>query len=311
VVPQFAQEMFAETRRQGNAVRRFGWLATHPTAATSSVVFPRGGGAATVGIVAENAAKPTADQTYSQVTVNIFVWAGISKLSNQLVADGDPLVADLTARELGSLLGNLEEQKIIAGSGTGEPRGIVNTTGVVTDAYTDATPTTQELVDKIIDSISSFQTAYFMPPNGILMHPRRLAFLQKGKDSSLNYLFNPAGTFRAPGGLGGTIGANSVSTGEVAAMPTLLGLPIGVSTNIPTTFSGGAPGAGTEDVIIIGDWNEAHWFQRQDVTLDASNQTSDAFEKNQTWFRLEERAGFSAERYPTAFRLVAGTGLVP
>jgi len=26
------------------------------------------------------------------------------------------------------------------------------------------------------------------------------------------------------------------------------------------------------------------------LTLDASNQTSDAFEKNQTWFRIEERA---------------------
>src|SRR5439155_22023842 len=26
VVPQFAQEMFAETRRQGNAIRRYGWL---------------------------------------------------------------------------------------------------------------------------------------------------------------------------------------------------------------------------------------------------------------------------------------------
>jgi hypothetical protein len=47
------------------------------------------------------------------------------------------------------------------------------------------------------------------------------------------------------------------------------------------------------------------------VTLDASNQTSDAFEKNQTWFRLEERAGFTAERYPTAFCTIGGTGLVP
>jgi HK97 family phage major capsid protein len=183
----------------------------------------------------------------------------------------------------------------------------VNRAVLAVGSRTDATPTAQELIDKIIDSISSFQSAYFMPPTGILMHPRRLAFLQKGKDTTTNYLFNSPGTFRAPGGLGATIGATSVSTGEVAAMPSLLGLPIGTSTNIPTNI-----GAGTnEDIVIVGDWNEAHWFQRQDVTLDASNQASTAFETNQTWFRLEERAGFSAERYPTAFRVISGTGLVP
>lgn len=86
-------------------------------------------------------------------------------------------------------------------------------------------------------------------------------------------------------------------------MPTLLGLPIGVSTNVPTTLADETAATPTEtaDAIIVGAWNEAHWFQRQDVTLDVSDTAGTAFENNQTWFRLEERAGFSAERYPAAF----------
>lgn len=302
VPPAYMQNMFAETRRQGNALRRYGWLATHPVD-SNQILLPRGAGNASVGIVAENATKPNADQTYTQVTVNTYTWAGISKISNQLLQDSSPTATDLVTRELGSLLGNLEEQKIISGTGTGEPRGILNTTGINT-AATVAT-TGQGQVDAILDLCVLIQTTYFSSPNGILMHPRRLAFLQKSKDTANNYIFNDAGTFRAPGGLFGD-GVTSQTQGTTFSMPTLLGLPVGVSTNIPSNL-----GAGTnEDRIIVADWNEAHWFQRQDITLDVSDTAGTAFETNQTWFRLEERAGFSAERYPTAFGVLTGTGLV-
>lgn len=303
VPPSYLQNLFAETRRQGNALRRYGWLSEHPVD-TNQVLLPLGSGAATVGIVAENAPKPSADQSYGQVTVNIFTWAGISKLSNQLLADSSPTAADLASRELGSLLGNLEEQKILSGSGSGEPRGILNTTGV--GSVTVGTNTAQAIIDAILDAVVNVQTNYFAAPNGILMSPRRLAFLQKGKDTATNYLFNPAGATRAPGGLGANEpGATSVSTGAVMVMPSLFGMPVGVSTNVPTNL-----GVGTnQDVIVVGAWNEAHWFERQAVTLDVSDQAG--FAENQTWFRLEERAGFSAERYPKAFATVGGAGLVP
>lgn len=304
VPPSYLQNMFAETRRQGNSLRRYGWLASHPVT-SNQVLLPKGSGTATVGIVAEGAVKPSADQTFTQVAVNIFVFAGISKISNQLLQDSSPTAVDLVTRELGTLLGNLEEQKIISGSGTGEPRGILNTTGV--NAVTVTATTAQDTIDAILDAIVAIQTTYFASPTGVLMHPRRLAKLSKGKTTDTGYLFNPAGSFHAPSTLYSGSGVTSQSTGTTMTMPTLLGLPVGVSTNIPTNG-----GAGTnQDSVIVGDWNEAHWFSRQDQTLDVSDSAGTAFETNSTWFRLEERAGFSAERYPQAFAVVSGAGLVP
>lgn len=310
VPPAYLQDLFAETRRQGNALRRFGWMSEHPVT-SNQVLFPRGTGNATVGIVAEHATKPSADQTFGQVTVNIFTWAGISKLSNQLLQDSSPTAADMSARELGSLLGNLEEQKILNGSGSGEPRGILNTVGVPSFPIVGVGAATPfETIDRVLDAITSVTSNYFAAPSGILMAPRRLAQLQRGRTADDAYLFNPSGQFHAPGGLGANDpGATSVSTGAVMTMPSLFGLPIGVSTNMPTDLGfidGATPTPGTEDAIIVGAWSEAHWFQRSDVTLDVSDQAGDAWETNATWFRLEERAGFSAERYPQAFAVVTG-----
>lgn len=302
VPPAYLQNLFAETRRQGNALRRYGWLNMIPVE-TNQVLLPRGAGAATFAIVAENTTKPSADQSYTQVTINIFTWAGISKVSRQLVADSSPTVATLVNRELGTLAGNLEEQKVINGTGTGEPRGIMNTTGV--NNVTAGTNTAQAIIDNILDGIVAVQTTYFAPPNGILMHPRRLAFLMKGKDTTNQYLFNPAGTFRAPVGV--PLGVTAQSEGTEASLPMLLGLPVGVSVNVPTNLGGGT----NQDAIIIANWNEAYWFERQDLTLDVSDQAGTAFESNQVWYRLEERAGFSAERYPSAFAVLTGAGLVP
>lgn len=295
VPPQYLQDQFAEVRRAGNTLRRLGWLNVHPVE-TNTLLMPKGGGSATVGWVAENATKPSADQSFSQITINIHTAAGISKLSKQLVDDSSPTAVDLATRELASLMALLEEQAALNGSGTGQPRGILNTTGVNNIAV--GTNTAAAVVDAILDGIVAIQSTYFGAPNGILMHPRRMGFLQKAKDSNGAYLFTSPGS-RAPGAGAG------LGVGQAAF--DLLGLPVGISANIPTNLGVGL----NQDAIIVADWNEAHWFQRQDVTLDASDVAGTAFEQNQVWFRLEQRAGFSAERYASAFSVLSGAGLVP
>lgn len=305
VAPRYANDLFAEARLQGNAIRRYGFLAEHPVT-TNLLYLPVSSGGITASTVAEDATKPTADAAFTQVAVNMYTIAGIAKMTRQLAEDSAPTVEDLVSRELGGKIGNEEERWIVNGSGTNEPRGILNTTGVNAVTYTDATPTGQETLDAIIDAIAAIQQNYFAPANGILMHPRRLAFLQKSKDTQNNYLFNDPGTFRAPGGFSRPVGATSQTTGGVALMPGILGLPVGTSMNVPINL-----GAGTnEDRIIVADWNEAHWFTRTDIRFDTTDQAGTAFEKNEIWIRGEERAGFTAARYPKAFAVVSGTGLI-
>lgn len=308
VPPQWLQELFAGVRRQGNAFRRYGWLNVHQVN-TNQVLIPKGSGSASVGWVAENATKPTADQTFGQITVNVFTAAGISKLSKQLVDDSNPAATELAIQELGALLGILEEQAILYGTGTAQPRGILNTTGV--NAVDLGTATAQAIVDGILDAIVAIQTNYFGAPNGVLLHPRRLAMLQKGKDTTNQYLFNPVSGMGSERGPGGGAGLNADEP-----QWNLLGLPLGISANLPTNVDtagvvGGGTGAATRDLIVVADFNEAHLFQRQEQTLDVSDIAGTAFESNQVWYRMEERLGFTAERYPKAFAVCTGAGLVP
>lgn len=317
VVPQYMQELFAETRRQGNALRSYGFLNIHPVE-SNLIYIPRGAGAASVAIVNENAAKPSTDQSYTQVTVNIYTFAGISKQSKQMVMDSSPTVLDLSTRELGTLLGNKEEQEAYAGTGTNEPLGILNTTGLAIAPQTASdtvngavgtSATAQNIIDQMLNAVVAVATNYYAPPSGAMMHPRRLGFLLKGKDTATNYLFNFAGTFRAPNFNPVMDSVTSMSTGINTPPVSLLGLPLGTSTNIPTNANYGTSGASDQDVIIVGAWQEAHWFQRQDVTLDTSDTAGTSWETNQVWVRCEERAGFTAARYPNAFAVVHGKGL--
>jgi HK97 family phage major capsid protein len=317
VVPRYMQELFAETRRQGNALRSYGWLNVHPVDGTNQIYLPKGGGTATVSIVGEGQTKPSADQTYSQIAVSIYTVAGISKQSKQLAMDSSPTVLDLSTRELGTLLGNYEEQLEIAGTGTGQPLGILNVTGLAiapggsdtVNGGVTTSATAQNIIDQILNAVVAVETQYYAPPNGVLMHPRRLAFLLKGKDTATNYLFNRGGTFRQPTAAPLLDTVTSMSSGTSTPPYDLFGLPIGTSTNIPTNNNYGAAGSSDQDAIIVGAWQEAHVFQRQDVTLDTSDVAGTAFETNQVWIRAEERFGFTAARYPTAFAVVFGKGL--
>jgi HK97 family phage major capsid protein len=317
VVPAYMQDLFAETRRQGNALRSYGWMNIHPVE-TNQVLIPKGTGAATVAIVSENTAKPSADQQYTQIAVNIFTAAGISKQSKQLAMDSTPTVLDLSTRELGTLMGNLEEQKAYSGSGSGEPRGILNVTGLAIAPQTASdtvngavatSATAQAIIDQILNSIVAITSAYFAPPNGAMMHPRRLGFLLKAKDTATNYIFNVQGSFRAPNAEPALRSVTSMSSGIDTPPVSIFGLPIGTSANIPTNANYGTSGNSDQDVIIVGNWNELHWFQRQDVTLDTTDTAGTSWEQNQVWIRCEERWGSTAARYPTAFAVVHGKGL--
>lgn len=308
VVPQYFQDLFAAVRGQGNALRRYGWLNVHPTT-SNAIILPVGGGATTVGWTAEATTKPNSDLSFSQLTLNVFTLAGLGYASLQMLQDADPGITDIVLQDLSLRLGNAEEVAIIKGTGSAQPRGILNTTGI-NDKTTviTASPTAQNIIDGIIDSIAAIQMGYFGAPNGILMHPRRLAFLQKAKDTATNYLFNAPGTFRAPGNFASdNFGVTSVSQGTVAGLPDLFGLPIGVSQNVPTNLT---YGSGTnEDAIIVGAWEEAHWFQRQDVTVDQTTEGAGTFETNQIAYRVEERATFTAARFPSAFTVLGGPGM--
>lgn len=294
VVPDIHQEMFAEVRTAGNALRSLGWINVHQTA-KQIVKIPRGAGSTTVAWTGQNQPAPSSDMDTDQITIEIFKILGITKLTFESDADSDPSAANFAVQDLARRAALLEEATWYSGTGTNEPYGIFNTPATQTKTFGAGADTVQEQIDLVADMLQDLLTNHYAAATGILVHPRRYGFWRKAKDSQNNYLFNPAGSFRAPS----AVAKSQYDAGD------LLGVPLGMSPNLPTNLGSGT----NEDRIIVADWTEAHVWMRSDVQVDYNDRSDTAWTNDQLHARLRIREGFSAERYPKAFSIGGGAGL--
>lgn len=294
VAPEYHQELFAQVRTTANALRALGWVNVHTTN-SNKLHIPRGQGSTTMGWVGQNTPAPSTDQSTDEIQVDIFTAIGIAKATLQVDADSNPAQANLAIEDLAARAAILEEQTWISGSGSGQAYGILNTPGVLTKSYGGTIDTAQEQIDLVFDQYIDVLTNFFAAATGVLVAPRRYAFWRKAKDSNNNYLFNMPGTTRAPG----EVTKNPFDGGDI------LGLPIGISNNVPINLGGGT----NEDRIIVGYWPEAHAFVRLDQQIDFNDKSDTAWANAQTQVRLMLRQGFTAARYPKAFSVGGGAGL--
>lgn len=259
----------------------------------------------TAGWVAELATKPESTaMTLASVTANVFTAAGLATISNQLLQDSNPSIDGLVTADLAKRLTALEETAFIAGTGSGQPLGILNTPGLgstnIATARTNEATDIPILINAILDAIATIQTNWG-DPTAILMHPRTWTRLLKAQISTggaylIGQPLNQLGpdvtsprTIRNPqtGGLQGT----------------LWGYPVYTSNRVPTNLGGGT----NESRVIVADFAEALILDRQGVTVDRSEHVF--FTSNQTVLRSEKRVGFTAARSAAAWNVIGGVGL--
>jgi HK97 family phage major capsid protein len=249
----------------------------------------------TVAWTAENAAKTSTDETFGQIATNIFTLAGIAKISNQLLEDSSPAVDQIVQTSLGRGLAIEEDRAMINGSGTGQPTGILNTSGITSTAVSAGTAAA--IFDDILSAIGRVQATYFGQPDAILMAPRTWSKMLTAKDSAGRYLT----TGVIVGSQMMTLPGTPNPTGSMpGAITTFMGIPVIIDANMPVNLSG------TLSAIIVGAFKEAWLLERDGIRMDMSSEAGTAFEQNQTWFRGEERVGFTAARLPSAFQIVSG-----
>jgi HK97 family phage major capsid protein len=256
----------------------------------------------TAGWVAELAEKPSADLAFASATTNVFTAAGLAVVSNQLLKDANWSVDQLVNTDLAFRLAQLEEIAFINGSGTGQPRGILNTSGVGAVSLTSTA--VLDLLQAIVTGITNVYTEYKGPPDAIVMHPRtwaRIAVARTEGGTGESFLVGPGS------GLGGNRNYTDPLPGYgQGALPvgSIFGFPVYTTPNVPTNL-----GAGTnESRVIVGRFKTGLILDREDVTYAQSEHVY--FTSNRTVFRAEERVGFTAARYPKAFQVVGGVGLV-
>jgi hypothetical protein len=159
-------------------------------------------------------------------------------------------------------------------------------------------------------AITAIQGAYFGDPDAVLIHPVHLNLLRTAKDGNNRYIFEPSFfggndprdrafmNNNGPSGPGGNLGGGySGMPSQGGPQGTIWGLPVYADANIPTPANAGK--------MIVGAFQEAYILERTGVTLDVSSEAGTSFEQNQTWFRGEERLGFTAARQPSSIYVVS------
>ena len=241
----------------------------------------------TAGWVAELAEKPDGTSVaLASVSASVFTAAGLAAISNQLLADSNPAIDQLVTADIAKRLVALEETAFMAGSGSGQPLGILNTPGVQAQGITSTTITDAGgLLDAILDAIALVQTEWG-EPTAIVMHPRTWTRILKAKDAVGTYL----------------VGPESVQSARTTNK-SIFGYRVVTSNRVPTNMGGTT----NESRVVVGDFKEALVLDRQGITVDESPHVF--FTSNQTVFRAEQRVGFTAARQPKAFAVIGGTGL--
>jgi HK97 family phage major capsid protein len=204
---------------------------------TDSINLPGISAGATVAKQTDGASVSSTDITTKTVTIPVNTAAGQQDFSRQLfdrtIAAGmgiDQVIFDDLARAYATTI----DAACLAGTGTNEATGILNTSGLLTSTYTAGTPTLGGLYAKIADAIQQIHATRFLPPTAIVMHPRRWAFALSALDGSNRPLIVPqAGgnqSINAEGALSQVASENIVGS--------IQGLPVIVDSSIPTNNYG-------------------------------------------------------------------------
>ena len=295
VVPQFLTDLAAPFARAGrpflDRARKHALPAAGLTISISKVTT----GSATA-VQTEGAAVQETNMDDTKLDVSVVTVAGQQNVSRQALERGTNIDSLVMADLVSAYHTNLDALFVTTSA--------TSLTNVITQVvtYTDASPSVAELYPKIVDCVQRIQTNYFAGPNFILMHPRRLAFILAAVDSQNRPLAVPVPNFN---------GQPAFSSGNGAPVYgnsgyTMLGLPIITDANVITTNGAGA----NEDVVIVGNTQEAHLFEQgSGEPMMLRFEQPKAAELDVTMI-VYGYSAFTANRYPNAFALVGGTGLV-
>ncbi|MCT2085045.1 phage major capsid protein [Microbacterium enclense] len=205
----------------------------------------------------DNAAlKPVSEISTQLADAKVYTYADGYDVTNQLLADA-PAFASYMDQELRYSLDNVIEDKLLNGSGvSGEPKGILNTTGIQDHEFTGSTP--KDLVKAIRRGITKVtRHGIGGRVTAVLISPEDEEEIDLMEDG--NQRFYGQGPF----GLGPN---------------TLWGRPRVTSERIePGTF-------------LLGDFKQIALLDREGLSVQAFNQHKDYAQRNMTYVRGELRA---------------------
>jgi HK97 family phage major capsid protein len=233
--------------------------------------------------VGENLAITPSDLTFGQITLTPKKVGALVKLSNTLIKLSNPSAEALVRRDLALSLALKIDYAALRDSGANKPTGVLATANINTVAIgADGGDFT---FDHIIDMEYALaednalrgRLGYIFPPAIRRKFLKTKIANYTGQTTEMQYLVPPM--------------TETVLAGY-------LGYPYKMTTQIPINLTKGNGTALTE--VYFANWQELIIGQWGGMEIMASNETSDAFEKDQTWVRVLQEVDF-AVRHPESF----------
>lgn len=251
--------------------------------------------------VAEQATQNTSvqntDATTGSIAANVATLAGQQVIPVQLIEQSPLNMDSILLADLAADYAAKVDLFVLNNNATNK-KGLLQESGTNAVTYTSASPTVALLWSKLADAVQQVTSNRFLPPDTIVMHPRRWAYLLAATDTAGRPIIgvNNGPVFNSLGTASSVAQANGV-VGNIA------GLDVIVDPQIPTNL-----GAGTnQDPIIV--------FRSQDSILWEGTPHAEAFRETKAdqlsvLLRFYRYAAFTTARYAKSVSVVNGTGLV-
>lgn len=242
---------------------------------TATLKIPRATSDPSVAWLGEGSLIGSTDPQFDAVTLTARKLAGLVRVSEELIEDSEPAVAEVLQTMFSDQIALKLDQAALYGTGVApEPRGIKNTTGVtlqpIDGAANGGLPANY---DYLIDAVGTLQDANF-EPTAAIHSPRTGRRMAKLKDTQLQPLMPP---------------------------PFLAAMRMLPTSQIPNTLTVGTS-TDTSDVFV-GDFKELYIGMRHSFELRFLNERY--ADTGEVGIRVVLRADIVAAR-PKAFVVVTG-----
>tara|TARA_R110000824_G_scaffold103665_1_gene246268 strand:- start:3717 stop:5069 length:1353 start_codon:yes stop_codon:yes gene_type:complete len=299
VVPQYLTDLAAELARSG---RPFANQCTNlplpGDGMTINISRVTTGSTAAVQST-ENAAISETDIDDTLLTVDVRTIASGQQISRQAIERGTGVDSLIAADMMGAMAAQLESQIIVGTGGSGQLRGINNVEGQTAVTYTDASPTVAEFWPKLQDAIQGINANRFAPADLILMHPRRLGWLNSALDTTNRPIILPQSN----------VPQNAMGTGPAAGYGNtgvqIAGVPVVTSGAVPTDKGAGS----NEDRVYVVRRSDMLLFEQPGQPALVRYDATAGLNLTATLVAYEY-ACFIGGRYPLSIATISGTGLV-
>ena len=297
VPPQYLVTEFTPNLRAGRPFANLcNGMALPPVGMTMTI--PRATAATTVATQAtQNTAPSDTDMGVTDLSVPVISFQGRAVISRQSLERGAVNIDRIVFQDLAADAARYMDQQALYGSGaSGNALGAINTASIVSVTITATTGI--GLISAIADCIQQVNTQRLLPPDVIVMHPRRWGALTIAVDGQGRPLVAVEG---------GQM--NVFGQGEAAMVQetvgTILGLPVVTDPNLRTNL-----GAGTnQDELLVMRRMDQYLWERPGTVREFTLEQPDGPQSIR--LAVYGNAAFTAARYPSAFAYISGTGLVP